>query len=148
MLLTKRASTARIIDINERLILPFARETYPFHKPNHQYTHSDHARRVTRDLDLHHDEELRLSKAIQIDAHRTKLKLQEYYRGIPVYGSSLVTDIYDGVMTNKVSGHIAEGISNDLDGVEVEIAPEKAVAIAVQTKQEIFSRTLQIFCST
>ena len=101
---------------------------------------SDRSRRDVQDpateteevLQLETGEHLQETMRITTATGTGKEKLIETYRGLPVFGQSVVVETQNGDLTGQISGHLVEGIADDVPNLEPLLDEEDAVMTAVE----------------
>ena len=83
-------------------------------------------------LRLEPGEHLQETTRITTATGTSKEKLIETYRGLPVFGQSVVVETQNGDLTGQISGHLVEGIADDVPNLEALLDEEDVVMTAVE----------------
>ena len=94
---------------------------------------SDPTPSIEQLLGLETGEHLEESTSITTAANTTKEKLTETYEGVPVVGQSVVVETDNGEPTGEISGHLIEGIDEDISNVNPFVDEEEALYIAAES---------------
>ena len=81
-------------------------------------------------LGLGGGEHLEESTSITTAAGTTKAKLIETYEGVPVIGQSVIVETENGESTGEITGHLIEGIHDDIPDIDPLLDEDDALEIA------------------
>merc|ERR1712004_205924 len=81
-------------------------------------------------LGLTGGESLKDGASIKTVTGTHKEKLTETYKGLPVFGQSVVIETVDGEPTGSISGHLIEGLQEDVPSIDPNISEDEALIIA------------------
>ena len=84
-------------------------------------------------LGLEAGEQLADTTKITTESGTMKEKFIETYEGLPVFGQSVVVESNHGEPTGEISGHLIEGIEEDIPDVEPSLSEEDALDIAAES---------------
>ena len=117
---------ARKVDVKKRFADGLGR-----HVPRSRRDGTDAAVDVEQILNLEAGEHLQQSTSITTATGSSKEKLVETYKGLRVPGQSVVVETEDGDLTGEISGHLVEGISEDIPDVRPLLNENQALAAAL-----------------
>ena len=81
-------------------------------------------------LALQDGEHLQETTRVTTATGTSKDKLVETYHGLAVFGQSVVIEERDGDLTGQISGHLVEGIDEDVADITPSLSEDNALAVA------------------
>ena len=81
-------------------------------------------------LALQNGEHLQETTRVTTATGTSKDKLVETYHGLAVFGQSVVIEERDGDLTGQISGHLVEGIDEDVADITPSLSEDNALAAA------------------
>ena len=122
---------ARKVDVKKRYAEGM--ERYASWRARRDAGDSDPAPSTEDILGLEDGEHLSESTEITTATGTIKEKLVETYDGVPVFGQSVVVELDNGEPTGEISGHLVEGIEEDIPDAEPALSEEEAIEIAAES---------------
>ena len=102
-------------------------------------------------LALQDGEHLQETTRITTATGSSKEKLVETYRGLPVFGQSVVIEEIDGDLTGHISGHLVKDINEDVADLTPSLSEYSALAVAaaywgdtlIEVIEDLWKRSLK-----
>lgn len=88
------------------------------------------------------DDQFQQSLALQDVSGNTRVKLQQYYQGVPIFGESVVASINEQHGYSNISGNYIKAIAQDISNISPSLSPEKASEIAQNNDLEFTSSSV------